>query len=169
MINIMNQALMVGALTPPQHLILCVICNKGWRLVKIRFYVYFNMRWGRRHAHHFVLAAKRSNACSMLKDRNVRDYTTCCEPFRKCDIACISVYCFEFLKFLIIKNTMNTLYSWKIESLRITFFVKLIQFDASRGILESKTCPAPPSTTGLRRFGPRPQTLGSVETPTTPS
>ena len=114
-----NRALMVGALTPPRSLILCVICNRGWRLVKIGFYVYFNVRWGRRRAHHFVIAARRSNACSMLKDRNVRDYTTCCEPFRKClNIACV-LSCSRS----IIKNTINTQGKLKVsESL---FFAKL--------------------------------------------
>ena len=92
----MNRALMVGALTPPRSLILCVICNGGWRLVKIGFYVYSDVKLGRRRAHHFVPAARRSNACSssMLKDKNVRGYTTCCEPstFIKCNIACVSVF-----------------------------------------------------------------------------
>ena len=145
-------------MTPPRSLILCVICNRGWRLVKIGFYVYFNVRWGRRRAHHFVIAAMRSNACSTLKDRNVRDYTTCCEPFRKClNIACV-LSCSRS----IIKNTINTHGKLKVsESL---FFVKLMLFDASSGslTLESKKCSALPSATG-------PQTSGSVETPTPPA
>ena len=40
-IRCMNRALMVGVLTPPQSLILYVICNGGWRFVKIGSYVYF--------------------------------------------------------------------------------------------------------------------------------
>ena len=41
-------------------------------------------------------------------------------------------------------------------------FVKLIQFDASHGILESKNCLAPPSARGLRRSGVHPKTPGST-------
>ena len=43
----------MGLLKHPHPRILPVICNEGWRLVNLGIYVYFDVRWGRRHPHHF--------------------------------------------------------------------------------------------------------------------
>ena len=43
----------MGSLKHPHPRILPVICNVGRRLVNLGIYVYSDMRWGRRHPHHF--------------------------------------------------------------------------------------------------------------------
>ena len=118
----MNRALMVGSLTPPQSLILCVICDGGRWLVKLGFCVYFDVKWGRCRTNQFVLAARRSNAYSMLIERNALDFATASHL----ENVALHVYCVYRFELLSIDYKEYYEHSRKIESLRITFFVKLI-------------------------------------------
>ena len=45
--------MMVGSLRHPHPRILPVNRNRGWRLVNLGIYVYFDVEWGRRHPHLF--------------------------------------------------------------------------------------------------------------------
>ena len=43
--------MMVGSLRHPHPRILPVNRNRGWRLVNLGIYVYFDVEWGRRYPH----------------------------------------------------------------------------------------------------------------------
>ena len=45
--------MMVGSLRHPHPRILPVNRNRGWRLVNLGIYVYFDVEWGRRYPHLF--------------------------------------------------------------------------------------------------------------------